>query len=216
MICCSIRSRSASRHRTSPAKVRQGCSIPFSMGQGCPATGGLEPTQERIVQPPAAKGRVDTRDDPCRSCYPGPKACPFQPGATRSVAMQHVLPASLRMPPSATGAVTRLAAGRVAAAGLNPDPLLRQAGLAGTAIQDPDARVEVAAQVAFLNLVAEALPDPLLGFHLAQGFDPREVGLLYFVLASSATLGDALARVARYSTIANEGIELRTREGTDL
>src|SRR4051812_13867809 len=130
--------------------------------------------------------------------------------------MQHVLPASLRMPPSATGAVTRLAAGRVAAAGLNPDPLLRQAGLAETAIQDPDARVEVAAQVAFLNLVAEALPDPLLGFHLAQGFDPREVGLLYFVLASSATLGDALARVARYSTIANEGIELRTREGTDL
>jgi AraC-like DNA-binding protein len=130
--------------------------------------------------------------------------------------MQPVPLTSSRMPPSATGAIARLAADRIAAAGHDPGPLLRRAGLPEAAIQDPDTRVDVAAQVAFLNLAAEALPDPLLGFHLAQCFEPREAGLVYFVLASSATLGDAFARAARYSTIANEGIELQTQAGVDL
>jgi len=130
--------------------------------------------------------------------------------------MQHVLPASERMPPSATGAIARLAADRATAAGLDLTPLLRKAGMTASQIRDPEARVDAAHQVVFLNLVAETLPDPLLGFHLAQGFEPREAGLLYFVLASSAILGDALTRAARYSTIANEGIRLQTPSGKDL
>jgi AraC-like DNA-binding protein len=130
--------------------------------------------------------------------------------------MQPMPLTSSRMPPSATGAIARLAADRVAAAGVDPGPLLRKAGLPLAAIRDPDTRVDAAAQAAFLNLAAEALPDPLLGFRLAQGFEPREAGLLYFVLASSATLGDALARAARYSTIANEGIELQAQAGAEL
>jgi hypothetical protein len=42
----------------------------------------------------------------------------------------------------------------------------------------------------FLDLVAKALGDDLLGFHLAQNFDLRMIGLLYYVLASSETLGN--------------------------
>jgi Arabinose-binding domain of AraC transcription regulator, N-term len=52
-----------------------------------------------------------------------------------------------------------------------------------------------------LKLVGEALGDELLGLHLAAEFDPREVGLVYFVLASSGTLADALARAERYTAI---------------
>ena len=37
-----------------------------------------------------------------------------------------------------------------------------------------------------------------------RDFDPREIGLLYYVMASSQTLGDALKRIARYSHITNE------------
>jgi hypothetical protein len=43
-------------------------------------------------------------------------------------------------------------------------------------------------------------------FTLARDFDPRELGLLYYVMASSQTLGDALKRVARYSQITNEAL----------
>ena len=60
------------------------------------------------------------------------------------------------------------------------------------------------------------LRDEFLGFHLAESFDLREAGLLYYVPASSGTLGDALRRLERYSTIGNEGIVLRICEREDL
>ncbi|KLK90131.1 transcriptional regulator [Microvirga vignae] len=93
---------------------------------------------------------------------------------------------------------------------------MRTAGLTASQIQDRQARVNAASEITFLNLVADALPDELLGFHLAEAFDLRESGLLYFVLASSATLGEALARAERYSTITNEGVRLRCHGGSDL
>src|SRR5262249_41855660 len=55
-----------------------------------------------------------------------------------------------------------------------------------------------------------------LGFTLARDFDPRELGLLYYVMASSQTLGDALKRVARYSQITNEALVVGYREGNRL
>ena len=71
-------------------------------------------------------------------------------------------------------------------------------------------------KIKFLELAATTLKDDLLGFHLAQSVDLRLMGLLYYVLASSETLEEALRRGARYSSIVNEGIALKYREGTDV
>ncbi|MCW2243145.1 AraC family transcriptional regulator [Azospirillum canadense] len=114
----------------------------------------------------------------------------------------------LAAPPSTKGTITRLAVARAATAGVDPGPLLRKAGLSAAQVQTPNSRMDAAGQVTFLNLVADTLHDDLLGFHLARDFEPREAGLLYFVLASSATLGDALARAERYSAITNESVRL--------
>jgi hypothetical protein len=65
------------------------------------------------------------------------------------------------MPPSATGGIARLAAARVCEAGLDLGPLLHKAGLTAFQIQDRQTRVAVAAQISFLNLVAQALPEAL-------------------------------------------------------
>jgi AraC-like DNA-binding protein len=59
------------------------------------------------------------------------------------------------------------------------------------------------------------MQDDLFGFHLACDFDLREIGLLYYVLASSEKLGESLHRVARYSRIANEGISLKFNDEAD-
>jgi hypothetical protein len=40
-----------------------------------------------------------------------------------------------------------------------------------------------------LDEAAKALKDDCLGFTLARDFDLREIGLLYYVMASSQTLG---------------------------
>ena len=122
----------------------------------------------------------------------------------------------LDMIPRAVGDITRLAYAHAVDRGADVDLLLRKAGLSPRQIDDSDARLEVQRQIRFLNLVAEALGDDLLGFHLSQDFDPRTVGLLHYVLASSDTLNEALQRAARYSSLVNEGIRLIHREGKEI
>ena len=118
--------------------------------------------------------------------------------------------------PSTVGGMTRLAYARAKAAGIALDPLLKQAGLTHHEIEDPRSVIKVRDQVNFLNLVATALEDDLLGFHLAHTVDPRQLGPLHYVLASSETLIDALQRAVRYSSIVNEGISLKCIDGKSL
>jgi AraC-like DNA-binding protein len=118
--------------------------------------------------------------------------------------------------PSSMGAITRLAFTRVQEAGIEVDALLRKAALTRQQIDDRDARLNVKDQVRFLDLAAAALHDDFLGFHLAQSFDLRTIGLIYYVMASSDVLIEALRRAARYSRIINEGIALQLREEDDV
>src|SRR5262245_56658723 len=91
--------------------------------------------------------------------------------------------------PMAGGGLSRLAIARLKSAGVQVAPLLRRAGLAPEAIADPEERLSVRSQIALLDEAATALKDDCLGFSLARDFDPREIGLLYYVMASSQTLG---------------------------
>jgi AraC-like DNA-binding protein len=88
------------------------------------------------------------------------------------------------------------------------EPLLARAGLTVEQVDNHSIRLNVRSQLKFLDLSAAASKDDFLGFHLALAFDLREVGLLYYVLASSDALGDALKKAERYSGIVNEGISL--------
>jgi AraC-like DNA-binding protein len=83
-------------------------------------------------------------------------------------------------------------------------------------IADPEERLSVRRQITLLDEAAIALQDGSLGFTLACDFDPREIGLVYYVMASSQTLGDALKRVARYSQVTNEALVVRYQEGNRL
>ena len=118
--------------------------------------------------------------------------------------------------PMAQGGLARLAIARLESAGVPAEPLLRSAGLSPEAMADPEERLSVQGQVAFLNEAATALNDDCLGFTLARDFDLREIGLLYYVMASSQTLGEALKRLARYSKVTNEALVFGYREGNRL
>jgi hypothetical protein len=118
--------------------------------------------------------------------------------------------------PTATGGIARAAHTRAMEAGVDIEPLLKRSGLTMQQAKNPAARMAVSNQIKFLNLVADALQDDFLGIRLAQNFDLRELGLLYYVQASSATLSEALQRVARYSSIMNEGVRIICRERKDI
>jgi len=118
--------------------------------------------------------------------------------------------------PSTTGWLARMAYQRARAAGLKLDPLLRQAGLTQQQLRDPTSRMAVRDQVRFVNLVGDAIGDDCLGFNLAADFDPREIGLYYYVLASSDNVSDALQRGARYTAIVNEGVTQTLTTGKQI
>ncbi len=118
--------------------------------------------------------------------------------------------------PMAGGGLSRLAIARLQSAGVPVALLLRRVGLTPEVIADSEERLSVRSQVALLDEAAIALKDDRLGFTLARDFDLREIGLLYYVMASSQTLGDALKRVARYSRITNEALVFGYREGNRL
>ncbi|KRR07700.1 hypothetical protein CQ12_28055 [Bradyrhizobium jicamae] len=117
--------------------------------------------------------------------------------------------------PTVQGGLSRLAADRVRRAGVKLEPLLSRTGLTIDQIDDPDRRILASNQIAFLGAAAEALNDNLLGFSLAEKFDLRDLGLLYYVMASSETLGEALKRASRYSRITNEAVVLQYQEGRE-
>jgi len=110
--------------------------------------------------------------------------------------------------------MTRLAFAHARAAGYDALPLLKRVGLSLKDIKDGSIPIAVANQIRFLNGLAAALNDRLLGFHIARGMDLRSTGFLYYVAASSATLGEALIKIGRYSSIVNEGVALKVERGT--
>src|SRR5215471_14261851 len=111
--------------------------------------------------------------------------------------------------PSATGGIARLACDRLRDAGIDPAPIMLGAGLAIEDVQDRKRRLDARAQVRVLELAAKELQDDCFGFRLARGFELGEIGLLYYVMASSEGIADALRNAARYCAINNEGVRLR-------
>ena len=118
--------------------------------------------------------------------------------------------------PMAGGGLSRLAIARLNSAGVPVSPLLRRLGLTPELIDEPEERLSVRSQIALLDEAAKALKDDCLGFTLARDFDLREIGLLYYVMASSQSLGEALKRLARYSKVTNEALVFGYREGNRL
>jgi AraC-like DNA-binding protein len=59
--------------------------------------------------------------------------------------------------------------------------------------------------------------DPLLGLHLAEDYRTGAISILGYVLLNCATVGEALDRLARYTTLMNDGLRTRVdREGTEV
>jgi AraC-like DNA-binding protein len=118
--------------------------------------------------------------------------------------------------PMAQGGLARLAIERLKGAGVPFAPILARVGLTPELVADPEEQLSVRSQIALLAEAAIALKDDCLGFTLACDHDPREIGLLYYVMASSRTLGEALKRLARYSRVANEALVFGYREGNSI
>jgi len=102
----------------------------------------------------------------------------------------------------------------VARAGLRPDELLEHAGIAKSLLHDRHGRVPVARYAALYRLINERLDDE--GFALfSRPLRRGSLELLCRALLSSATLDEALERIARFLrvTLDDLAVELETSGG---
>jgi hypothetical protein len=105
--------------------------------------------------------------------------------------------------------MARLACDRLRDAGIDPAPVMADAGLTSEEVEDRKRRLDTRAQVKVLELAAEELQDDCFGFHLARDFELGQIGLVYYVIASSERLVDATRNAERYCAINDEGVRLR-------
>jgi hypothetical protein len=92
-------------------------------------------------------------------------------------------------------------------------PSSAKAGVTQRQVQEDNVWLPAQGQIRLVELIADALQDDFLGFHIAREMDLREIGLLYYVLNSSDLLGGALRRGERYCAIINEGVGVRVHGG---
>jgi AraC-like DNA-binding protein len=91
-------------------------------------------------------------------------------------------------------------------------PVLRAAGISerDLAASGPlHHRVSAVGQSRLLDLAAEAIEDTAFGLHLAEQADPRNAGIIFYVMSAAENLGEALALLDRYSRIANEAARMK-------
>jgi AraC-like DNA-binding protein len=113
--------------------------------------------------------------------------------------------------PNATGGIARLACTRLREIGKDATAIINRVKARPEQVYDDAILLEVPKQIKILELVSEELQDGLLGFHLARSVDLREIGLVYYVIASSERFADALSNAARYCAIMNEGVCLQVK-----
>ena len=97
---------------------------------------------------------------------------------------------------------------RTSEMGLSRKELLSTAGLTEEMLSDPDTRIPASRIEALWRTVIARCPDPAMGVHFGASISARELGLVGYTMAYSPTLGRALQRIARYSRVVSESIEI--------
>jgi AraC-like DNA-binding protein len=90
---------------------------------------------------------------------------------------------------------------------IDPEPLLRRAGLSGLDLASRELLIPAVAEARLIEASARAASDASFGVSMAEGANPRDAGLLYYLFNAAATLRQALMLLSRYIRIANGGLE---------
>ncbi|MFZ4533098.1 MAG: AraC family transcriptional regulator ligand-binding domain-containing protein [Alsobacter sp.] len=113
--------------------------------------------------------------------------------------------------PTTDGTATRLALARLEREGHDGTRLLALSGLSAVSLRRRQ-RFGLSYQLRFLDLAASALEDPRLGVTIAGELELRELGLLYYVVASASTAREGLMQLVRYVGISNDSISIAVTE----
>ncbi|UNK49700.1 AraC family transcriptional regulator [Lysobacter sp. S4-A87] len=96
--------------------------------------------------------------------------------------------------------------------GLNPQPLLRAAGLSRTMLSDPERRIPAAAAVKLLEDSARQTGCDTFGLRMAESRQLSDFGVVSLLLIHQPTLRDALMTTMKYRHLLNELLAIHVEE----
>lgn len=97
--------------------------------------------------------------------------------------------------------------------GHDPQPLLRTAGIDPTKLHDANLRIPLDRMSALWRAVERTTGDPGFGLEVAAHSLPTDFHGLLFALQSSATVGEALERVVRFSPVVSTSGQVSLERG---
>lgn len=97
--------------------------------------------------------------------------------------------------------------------GVDGKQMLRRAGVHPSLLDDATGRIPTESYLSLLVEAAASTGNAKLGPTLARFIDPATFGLLGFIVASSATLGDAFVRLAKYSRVLCDELSIEVALG---
>jgi len=100
------------------------------------------------------------------------------------------------------------------ARGMDPAPIFRAAGIDPAALKVPGTRVPARTSQRLLRLAEQAVGDPSLGIDVARQMHGTALHAVGYAWLSSATLGEACRRFARYMRVLTELWTMRIEEGS--
>jgi hypothetical protein len=89
--------------------------------------------------------------------------------------------------------------------GLPVEQILREIDLDSKQLSQPDTKVPFAKYVALVEASSRRSNNPCFGLHLGSSVNLLDAGLLGYITASSATLGDALNNLTKYQVNFSQG-----------
>lgn len=101
------------------------------------------------------------------------------------------------------------------ARGMDPAPIFRAAGVDPATLRVPGTRVPARTAQRLLRLAEETVGDPSLGIDVARQMHGTALHAVGYAWLSSATLGEACRRFARYMRVLTELWTMRIEEGSD-
>ena len=96
----------------------------------------------------------------------------------------------------------------IAAAGGNPDQILRPLGLERSTFRNSEGFIASSIFARILDEAARATGDECFGLHFGEHFNPKDIGALAYVVLNSPTVAVAIQNLERYLHLHNQAAKL--------
>jgi len=100
--------------------------------------------------------------------------------------------------------------------GLDPERMIRAAGINPAHLADPDLRIPTAVVMGLLEASAQKADCPTFGLQMAESWRMSDFGAISLLLTHQRTLREALAATIRYRHLLNDSITLEIEEAGHL